>query len=215
MKNFELHIFTNSTINSPSTELIAHTYNSFLKTFNLDCPVTVWYDPKPNKEKADLYHKNLTKIFTNINITKSLSDGYISAVKNSSADFLFMLEHDWQFLDNINDGLQDICSIMFENKLCHLRFNKRANESINVDKNLVEIKERISYCITPALSNNPHIVNRSLYIDQALPYVKLKSGAKGIEHKLFKVKDLYGAIYGPLKYPPTIKHLDGKTNENL
>lgn len=212
MKNFEIHIFTNSTINSPSTELIIKTYNSFLKIFDTECPVTIWYDPKPNKEKADLYYKNLTKKFTNINITKSLSDGYIKAVKTSQSEFLCMLEHDWEFLPTITNSIEDILETLQTDNIIHLRFNKRKNRKKGLDTYLKEIKNRkFSYCKTPALSNNPHIIQKDLYITQALQYLKLSKSSMGIEHKLSPIPHLEGAIYGPINYPPTIEHLDGRS----
>lgn len=212
MKNFELHIFTNSTINSPSTELITHTYNSFLETFNVDCPVTVWYDPKPNKEKADLYYKNLIKKFTNINITKSLSDGYIKAVETSQSDFLCMLEHDWEFLPTITNSIDDILDTIQEDNILHFRFNKRKNNQTGWDTYLEEIQSKnFLYCKTPCLSNNPHIIQKDLYTNKALQYLKVSKSSKGIEHELSSINHLEGSIYGPLNYPPTIKHLDGRS----
>jgi len=208
----EIHIFTNSTINSPSTELITHTYNSFLETFSVDCPVTVWYDPKPNQEKADLYYKNLTKKFTNINITRSLSDGYIKAVEISQSKFLCMLEHDWEFLPTITNSIEDILEIIQTDDILHLRFNRRKNREKGLDTYLKETKsKRFSYCKTPALSNNPHIIQKNLYVNQAKQYLKISKSSMGIEQKLSPIRHLEGAIYGPIDYPPTINHLNGKS----
>jgi len=208
----DLHIFTNSTINSPATDLITQTCNSFFKTFNADCPINVWYDPKPNKEKAELYYKNLTKKFTNINITKSLSDGYIKAIKKSQSKFLVMLEHDWEFLPTITNSINDILDTIQEDNILHFRFNKRKNNQEGMDTYLSEIQSKnFSYCKTPCLSNNPHIIQKNLYINQALQYIKLSKSSMGIEQKLSTVQDLEGVIYGPIDYPPTINHLDGRS----
>lgn len=208
--NFELHIFTNSTVSAPSTTIIETTYESFCKCFNEEIIPIVWYDPKPNTDNADEYLINLKKIFPNVNLTTSLSDGYIKAITNSSAEFLFMLEHDWHFMPNITHSLNEICDLMTNDNIVHLRFNKRDNCPVRADKRLQEVKSSITYCITPFLSNNPHIIKKDLYLEKALPYIKNESGSKGIEQRLQKVKSIEGAIYGPLNYTNTIKHLDGR-----
>lgn len=212
MSNIELHIFTNATISAPSTEIIESTYHSFCNCFNLNLQPTVWYDPKPNVENSDKYLLNLKKIFPTINITTSLSDGYIQAVRNSKSDFLFMLEHDWKFLPSINHSLEEICELMAEDQLVHLRFNKRDNKPIRLDKRLEQVNSKIQYCLTPFLSNNPHIIQRKNYLERAFSYLKKETGSKGIEQRLKRVKSLKGAIYGPLNYIQTIEHLDGKKN---
>ena len=213
MSNIELHIFTNATVNAPSTEIIKQTYYSFCDCFNYQGDVTVWYDPNPNTDCADEYLKNLKNIFSTVNITSSLSDGYVNAVTSSTAEFLFMLEHDWKFLPTITHSLDEICQVIKKENLVHLRFNKRLNKPIRLDKRLHEVNSTITYCITPILSNNPHIIQKDIYLEKAFPYLKKESGSKGIERRLKRVKSLKGAIYGPLDYPPTVQHLDGRSNE--
>lgn len=211
--NIELHLFTNATVSAPSTKMIESTYSSFCNCFNFNTTPIVWYDPKPNIKSSDDYSRNLKKIFPIVNVTSSLSDGYIQAVKNSTADFLFMLEHDWKFLSTIKHSLQDICNLMISDRLVHFRFNKRSNLPVRLDKRLQEVSSSIQYCITPFLSNNPHIIQRELYLENALSYLKKEAGSKGIEQRLKRVKSLKGAIYGPLNYPQTVQHCDGKNNE--
>lgn len=211
--NIELHLFTNATVSAPSTKMIESTYSSFCNCFNFNTTPIVWYDPKPNTKSSDDYSRNLKKIFSMVNVTSSLSDGYIQAVKSSTADFLFMLEHDWKFLSTIEHSLQDICNLMTSDRLVHFRFNKRSNRPVRLDKRLQEVSSGIQYCITPFLSNNPHIIQREIYLEKALPYVKKEAGSKGIEQRLKRVKSLKGAIYGPLNYPQTVQHCDGKNNE--
>ena len=201
-----LHIFTNSTVNAPSTKHIDETYQSFLDVFG-EIHVTVWCDPNPNVEKSQKYIKNLK--FGTINVTKSLSDGYIRAIKENNDEFMFMLEHDWTFLE-ITNSLDDLCKQMNEGKLTHLRFNKRRNDPVKCD---TWIKQKdgsfFSYCLTPCVSNNPHIIHRQRYIDTALPHIRLKSGSKGIENQLYN-KGVNSAIYGPIGLPKTVHHLHGR-----
>jgi hypothetical protein len=96
MKNkmIELHIITNCSVDSPSTEMILKTYNSFCEAFKIKLEPTIWCDHNPHIERYDEYKENLKKYFTVINKTNSQAESYVSAVKNSKERFLFMLEHD-------------------------------------------------------------------------------------------------------------------------
>lgn len=206
----ELHIFTNFTNISSSGELIKNTVNSFNAVFN---PIytTVWChaDIKNNEhlEYIDILKLN----FANVNISKSLSDGYVKAVTTSNSDYLFMLEHDWNFLNNITHSLDNVINQMEDSNLLHLRFNKLDNTVNRWDSSLAEITGKyFSYCITPALSNNPHLINRKKYIEQALPVIMIRKGAKGLEERLTFRSNLTGAIYGSLNFPKTISHTDGR-----
>jgi len=122
----ELNIFTNSTSYAPSLDLIQSTYESFTNQFGFITPVKIWYNPFPNVKDSKIYKKNLESMFDNVTETSSLSDGYIRSIQESNSEFLFMLEHDWDFLD-IESSLEDICKQMNEYALVHLRFNKRSN----------------------------------------------------------------------------------------
>ena len=216
-RDIELHIFTNATRFAPDTATIESTYNSFLTTFGPVEKTCIWYDPKPNKKAGHEYRQNLEEFFGAVNTTASLVDGYARALKESDARFLFMLEHDWNFLEErIAHSLEEICHAMEREGLLHLRFNRLDNVSKEGDVGLVEAKSKqLAYCVTPQLSNNPHIIQRERYIEDAFPYLKVSksTGSKGIEEQLTLVQSLTGAIYGPMGHPPTIVHLDGAGRE--
>ena len=208
MYSIELHIFTNCTQHSPNTDTIETTYNSFCETFGI-MNATVWCDPKPNKLSFTTYKENLRNIFTIVNTTTCFADGYIKAVSESKSDFLFMLEHDWIFNKKyISHSLNDICKIMNDNNLIHMRFNKRETLAIKWDKNLI-VKD--DYCMTDAVSNNPHLIHREKFIKHGLPYVSvpLKGQRGGIEQNLTALENFKGSIYGTVNLPATVKHLDG------
>lgn len=207
----ELHIFTNSTKSAPSTKLIENTFASFCKTFKNKLTSTIWCDIHPNVDRSTEYVTNLRKIFGTVNETISLSDGYTRAVKESSSKFLFMLEHDWIFNNNILHDLNTILDVMLEDDLLHLRFNKRINVGKKFDRGIMEVNnQKMSYCITPGVSNNPHIIQREKYKKLALPLINVREKSFGIEKELSS-SELTGAIYGPINYPNTITHVDGKT----
>jgi hypothetical protein len=170
------------------------------------------------RRQHERYSDNLQRIFKNVIITNSLSQGYISAIKNSNANFLFNLEHDWQFNKSlIKHSLDEIIEVMDQRGLYHLRFNKRANinagweTDVRLIENSYNIKNGIhlDYCLTTILSNNPHIVNRCYYLENLMDRIKILPGSKGIEEYL-RGGDLTGAIYGGLEYPATVCHLDGR-----
>jgi hypothetical protein len=48
-----------------------------------------------------------------------------------------------------------------------------------------------------------------------LQYVQIEEGSLGVEQRLKRVKSLTGAIYGPLGYPQTVEHLDGRGPEDI
>jgi len=213
--NIELHIFSNSTIHAPSTELLEQTYKSLIEVFKLKMPVKVWCDPNPNTKMSEKYLENIKKIIPNVELTESLSDGYIKAIKNSKSDYMFMVEHDWSFLPTIENSLEEILFDMEYKDLWFLRFNKRSNTIKATDKWLNAGKGKyIHYCETPSLSNNPHIINRIKYITKALPYTKISKGSVGLEER-FTNQDISGFLYGPLNHPSTIQHLDGRKKFNL
>tara|TARA_Y100000389_G_scaffold31303_1_gene26511 strand:+ start:2418 stop:3095 length:678 start_codon:yes stop_codon:yes gene_type:complete len=214
MKDIELHLFTNAVHFSPDVEMIETTFKSFIDTFKCSITTHVWFDPKPKKEAADQYHLNLEKIFDNVTRTTGLADGFVKAITTSKSEFMFILEHDWKFYsEHIHHSLEEICSVMRQDNLLQMRFNKRKTELKGWDHTLDEKKrDNIKYCITPSVSNNPHILNTKKYVNEAIQYIKIpKNGTSvGIEEVLSaEIQHLYGSIYGPLNHPATVYHTDG------
>lgn len=208
----ELHIFTNSTINSPSTEHIEKTFDSFRDTFKIDIVPVIWCDPNPNKSKSKSYLKNLKNKFDVVNESTSLSDGYIRAIENSKSEFMFMLEHDWRF-ERIDNSISEILEVMRAHEIMHLRFNQRSNIVHKSDKYLVEKSSKFfKYCLTPSVSNNPHIINTRLYKEKALPFIQKNEGSYGIEEVLGEIDEIEGCIYGGIDNPKTIVHTDGRSS---
>lgn len=208
--NLELHIFTNSTINAPSTFHIEETHNSFKNKFKVDLNPFIWCDINPNLEKSNDYVQNLKKIYDNVKLTNSLSDGYTQAIKNSNSKFMFMLEHDWIFTENLKHNIDIILEEMEINNIIHLRFNKFPNGGYFRDKQIEEIKGKyFNFCKTKFISNNPHIINKTLYLNTIYSYITLQKGSYGIEQSV-SYKNYFGHIYGTLNLKPTIQHLNGR-----
>ena len=216
----ELHIFTNSSVHAPSTRHIDNTYKSFMDTFKFKLKTTVWCDPNPNTEVSEEYINNLKKKFNTVNMSGGLSHGYHEAANNSTSEFLFMLEHDWDFIPkNIHHTLPQIVDGMRKDDILHLRFNRKEGgnrddvcASLGTDLDVVEVKGKVfDFCTTKCVSNNPHIINRVRWLKEAAPHAKTIRMTKeyGLEDFLTP-SPIRGAMYGPLGHPPTIYHTDGK-----
>jgi hypothetical protein len=224
--DIELHIFTNSTVNAPDTWHIENTYNSFKKTFPVDIPVTVWCDRNPNQEKSEEYLEALRKIFPVVNHeVGGLAHGYHMAVRGSNKEFLFMLEHDWEFYtDRIPNTLEQIVDGMRKDNILHMRFNRKvggnepdAHASFGHDMDWVDYEGSVfPYSMVNAVSNNPHIINRQRWLDEAAKHTHYVGFGReyGLEEYLTS-SPIRGAIYGPRGHPPTIFHTDGKNPEHL
>lgn len=207
--SIELNIFTNCHKSSPDIGIVKNTYDSFVKTFS-EIPVTVYMDIHPYVDNAAQYCKNLKEIFPKIVSTTSLSDGYVKSIRNSDSDYLFQLENDWKFNDNINHSLEQITAFMSNIGCYHFRFNKRENIKAGWDTRLDESEFMgIIFCSSNNISNNPHIIHREKYLNDFLDIIKVVPGSKGIEENLNKF-GLSTCIYGGIGYPNTIVHTNGR-----
>ena len=218
MPSISLNIFTNCTASAPSTDMIERTYKSFCETFGEIKP-TIWCDMHPNIKMAESYIKNLLNLFSYVNMTSSLSDGYLNSIQNpNNCDYLFQLEHDWLFnKDLIKHSLTEIIEVMDMYNIYHFRFNKRTNRPAGWDKYMNEQKitneqhdYALAFCRTNNISNNPHIISRKKYLDEISKHVKILSGSKGVEEELNAIGKYESCVYGPAGYPATITHQDGR-----
>lgn len=212
MFSIDLQIFTNATINAPSTDIIEETLESFEKIFKTKLDTTIWCDINPNIEKSKEYVDKLKIIFPNINITSSLAEGYLKSLNNSQSDYMFMLEHDWKFLSTITNTLEEIIFDMEDQNLWYLLFNKFHNFDKSHHAPIGEVikGKYIYYYPIDRISNNPHIINRTLYLKNVSNYIRTnRKGALGIEQEL-TASPLIGAVYGTLDTKATVHHTNGK-----
>ena len=212
----ELHIFTNCTHYIDNDKTIVDTYSSFNETFG-ELNLTIWLDLNPNKSMLNTYFRYLKNTFPDaiVNITNSLSDGYIRMINSTTADYIFALEHDWVFnKENIKHSLNDICNEMNIHNISHVRFNKNHNWISEgkawPDMNAHEYNDM--FCKTNSASNNPHIINVNEYKNTALKYIKLEKGPWGIEDNLRNKDDCNFMVYGDKTTPATLTHIDASHN---
>lgn len=175
-----LNIFTHNTRN-PTIDIAIRSFNN---TFG-EYPTLIWRDGAN---------------------TTGLSDGYIQAIESCPDDYIFMLEHDWEFIQTPDHRLPLIIEKMKADGIVHLRFNKRANEPVNADSWL---KDMGWYCETPFVSNNPHIIDRIAYLGFLKNgWIKSRRRSFGIEEVISR--HINGTIYGGIGYPAVVKHLRGR-----
>lgn len=210
----DLNIFTNCHNTAPSTKLVEETYESFCKTFGVMTPV-IWCDSHPRKEVYADYRDNLLKLFPVVRQCKSLSHGYLKSIEHSKADYIFQLEGDWFFKKKyITHTLEEICEAMKALSLYHFRFNKRRNIERIWDTSLKECSiDNLHFCLSPNISNNPHIIDRQKYINEIIQYIEIRPGSKGIEERLNRQGKYFSCVYGKRNYVATIKHIDGRRSQ--
>ena len=218
MKNhnmLDVNIFTNCTKNhSSNADMLINTWQSFIQRFGVRHinSLRIFIDPRPKQKNIESYVNDIEanlKYNHEIHITNGLADGYIKSTQVSQTDFIFQLEHDWEFLSTIKHDLDFIVNCMKKEGMQHLRFNKRANINMPFET-LTEIHSLgFKFCKTQGRSNNPHIIDRKSYLDTWNNNINLSNHPKrsdGIENNL---TDTLGYIYGGYQYPQQIHHTDG------
>jgi len=224
--DIELNIFTNSTVHAPDTWHIENTYHSFCAMWKKQIPVAVWCDRNPNREKADEYIENLKKIFPVVHSeVNGLSHGYHLSAFQSEAEFLFQLEHDWEFYpDLITHTADELLDGMRKDNILHLRFNRKlagnvpdGHASLGHDIDWEDHEGSVfPYSTVKMVSNNPHIINRKRWVDEATKHTHYIGFTQsyGLEEYL-TASPIRGAIYGPPGHPPTVYHTDGHNPNHL
>jgi hypothetical protein len=184
-------------------------------------PITVYVHPEPFPKSFDGYCVHVRRYFkkyggcTIVN-TNGLSDGYLQSIQQAKTDYLFQLEHDWLFEKHlINHSLDTILEALSAAKANYMRFNKEPN---GLTKYQLKIEQfelgTVTVCNSYGRSNNPHIIDANLYREKFAGYIDTSlGGSKGVEELMPVFQGDY--IYGPVGYPPTIKHFSGRQQINL
>lgn len=208
----ELKVFTNCTYHIKNHQTIHDTIKSFENTFG-PYPMQIFVDPNPNLKDSDDYINELKERYSDVQISDSLSDGYIKAVNQSKSEFLFMLEHDWSFIkERIHHSLEEICDIMKRDSLHHLRFNQYDNkykDGVDMKCYCESIFECDEYVKVRGASNNPHLIYSNIYKRDLMKYIKKEKGSIGIEQNLTNSQGNF-AVYGKVNHQHTINHTDGQ-----
>ena len=259
---------TNYTLDIPNIEKQKKTINSFYNKLKVNKKIKtfVFYDEKPLsqiKNEIKLFNGNTYNDYNipgnkyienlkNIELlkdamfikTNGLCDGYKKAIELCNTPYLFFLEHDWIFLDNIIHSLNDFIDVMENNKEINcILFNKINNYTQHYQKFYSSKNYKIPLLLTNRQSNNPNILRIEHAKKIRYPLIK-KSGCsihKNIEYSYImnnmKIPNYCGGIeceltefcnknnnniivlgtyiYGKYGYDKTIIHSDGCNRTKL
>lgn len=243
MNKIEIYIPTHNTkkpaskdYRPPRTTMLKSTLKSINEKIigSANINKTVVFNYHSNKD--DKYLNNVKHFCetNNLGLIIDESKGYkglrINVGKSVQSEYIFWIEHDWNFLVNID--LYKVIDVFDKyGWINYIRFNKRKNEVHYVDKLIYEDKRinELKLCGICNYSNNPHIERVSTLRDIWIPICEnshlregMNGGAAGFEHPLrekamndFKKSKnkieyinswgLY--LYGSKNYKPTVKHI--------
>ncbi len=146
-----------------------------------------------------------------IHFTYGLAFGYKKSIVLCETEYAFQLEHDWLFNKAlIQHSIPDLLNAMKEGNIDHLRFNKVRNAVGPCDIELRQVAiAGIEFCRTPMRSNNPHLIHIPTYMQKYIHLIDpSRPGSRGVEENLWLAPNSH--IYGPLGYPATVEHNDGR-----
>ena len=268
MNNISIAFMTNYTLDIPNIEKQKRTINSFYKIFKINnlLKTYVFYHVKPlSKIESEITLYN-SEIYTDYKIpgnkylqnlkniellknaeyikTKNLCDGYIQAITMCKTPYLFFLEHDWIFNENIKHTLDDLSLLMDNNiEINCILFNKLKNISTSSQQFYKSKEFKIPLLLTNRQSNNPNLIRVSHAKDIRIKLLtnngcschpgiefyyninnmKIPNYCGGIECELSKycgknidiVNKLGTFIYGSINDNETIYHTDGCNRDLL
>ena len=262
MSNVTIAFMTNYTLDIPNISKQELTINSFYKIFNQNTILNtfIFCDEKPLSQiegpiylyNGEVYNdytipgKKYEENLKNIELlkhstfvkTNGLCDGYKKAIEMCNTKYLFFLEHDWIFLENITHSLSQLVELMDDNnEISNILFNKLSNTETSFQKFYTSKNFDIPLLLTNRQSNNPNLLriehankirypfikNSGCSIHPGIEFyyninnMKLANYCGGIECELCefckedieKVKILGTYIYGVSGYTPTVIHSDG------
>jgi hypothetical protein len=213
-----LNVFSNCSEVDVRKIPVKETVESFYETFGRDSVATTnfFVDQAPFRRSYDKLCQLISSfhgVYGNYNIypTYGLAFGYKKSVVLSETEYAFQLEHDWIFSkEYIRHSLPALIEGMKAGNMEHLRFNKGRNVAGPCDAALEEAEiDGIPFCWTPCRSNNPHLIHIPSYLQKRIHLIDpSRAGSRGVEENLYGTPNSY--IYGPLNYPATVEHNDGR-----
>lgn len=157
----------------PTAGIIEKTVESLRANFegSESCPHHLYYNyPTRNVgDGSEAYERHLEELAQRKGLilhktpNNGLRDTLLEAMERISSPYVFFVEHDWEFLENVNTA--ELIETFEENPdVNHVRFNKFENSEGHWDTIVREDRsKRIPLCKVSTYSNNPHVVRRSKY----------------------------------------------------
>ena len=227
-------ITTTSPIPSnPSTAMLEKTQQSLFQVPALrGCKKIIVFDGVPPEQRYrtiayGLYIKNVEKLiaedpyFSNTilvvnNEFKHLANSLREAFTYVDTPYVFVHQHDFLLIRPF-DAVNTIRSMEDNSNLKLIRFNRFSIEANWWDgpiDSYIEGGSYVSLTRTFGWSDNDHIARTDYYLDFVFPKVTWNGAMEWFIHDSEKIQKDHGTygtyLYGDLKEPPYILHLDGK-----
>jgi hypothetical protein len=216
-----LNVFSNVASADAAHCLVPEAIRSYFECFDgargAERTITrVFLDPKPFRANHEAWiaaiRAGTPGIPLEIVETRGLIDSFIKSVEMTETPFAMQLEHDFVFLRHrIPHGVPEMVEDMITHRFNYVRFNKRRNIRQGYDLFVEPVEgTKVPFCRINGRSNNPQIIDVAYYRDEVLPVLKRPDGDQiGLEGGLCRYLG-GGQLYGPLGWPRTVQHLDGR-----
>ncbi|MCA3633179.1 MAG: hypothetical protein INF16_10355 [Methylobacterium sp.] len=221
LARINLNVFSNVASKDARDCLVPEAIRSYFECFDgargaAETITRVFCDPKPHRENFELWKQAIRDGTPGIPLeiveTGGLIDSFARSLEISECDHAVQLEHDFVFIrSRIPHGLPEIVREMAEGGFNFMRFNKRQNIRQGYDMFLDEMPgTEVPMCRVNGRSNNPQVIDVDFYRREVLPILRGPHGmAIGLEGGLCRLFG-GGQVYGPLGWPKTVQHLDGR-----
>ncbi len=215
MAGLDLNVFTNFCAFRIEQLPIFGTLRSFGAAFGFDAfaNIRVFCHAAPLSLPYDAFHQALCETVPGrtieLHTTRGLVDGYVRSLELSDAEYVFQLEHDYDFeAAHVTHRVPDIVAAMRTAQVPYLRFNIGPNQDNELDRITAVDMAGIPVCRTVIFSNRPHLLNRQHALQHYVPNMnRAARGSRGIEKEL-TARFHTGWIYGHAGHPPVIVHTD-------
>lgn len=219
-------IITSSPINTnPDITMINCTINSILRNIKTKFEKKLIIACDGTSEKNENYlkflhnlqekYKNTKNISIIINEKKGHLTGNIrNAIKYVDTKYILFVQHDLVIIKEV-DADKIISDMEQNNKLKHVRFNKRDNVKAGWDNTKLFASEIINlnynYLLTESWSDQNHFTTKDYYLENILSNVNDGVFMENVMNKICKGKHSeYGTyIFGNLNEERYIVHIDG------
>ena len=216
-----LNVFSNVASADARDCLVAEAIRSYFTCFDggrgaQQTTIRVFLDPKPFRANhaawIEAIRQGTPGLEVEIIATRGLIDSFVKSVEMTTTPYAVQLEHDFVFLrDRIPHGLPEMVEEMRAHRFNYIRFNKRRNIRQGYDLFLEPVEgTKVPLCRINGRSNNPQIIDIGYYLSEVVPLLKRPDGDRiGLEGGLCRYMG-GGQLYGPLGWPKTVQHLDGR-----
>ncbi|MCA0401100.1 MAG: hypothetical protein LCH38_09820 [Proteobacteria bacterium] len=216
-----LNVFSNVASRDAADCLVPEAIASYLACFDgergaRETIIRVFCDPKPHRANFPAWIEAIRAGTQGLSVeiveSEGLIDSFARSIVMSECDYAMQLEHDFVFLKkNIPHSISEMVAAMRAGDIDFLRFNKRRNIAQGYDLFLDEARaSNVPMCRVNGRSNNPQIIRVDYYREVVYPIIAGPKGQEiGLEGGLCRFVG-GGHLYGPLGWPRTVQHLDGR-----